>query len=462
MGKSLRVAPAFGLILVAASAAIVLIWSRRSNLSAKTALKETAFTWSKEVGTDSVFLPKTKSMSGMTFHALKDKIHSMAHNSFSAMKAHFEMLEEVAYEEPSDDIKTMEMEYNLCESCFTSTCPYFLENDCDVEYVKPQCMPEVLLAACPDCGDKGCQAVLDFVQNDAGLNETAGGDNITKISVLRQMNWADARHKAVESFPDFRSCIASANTVALAENCLVEFLHPFPADLLKAAARDAAEMGPPVCSKNYLGGSCSPLPTPADNKGTCPKGFMCMPDPNNCEQCACSCTSPADKISQLEACLTHAPHAAQGLYCLQSFFTQLSPEFVNTVVTKADEPRNPDEQYFLILNDCGGPENGTEILNTCLEEVDFCVRPRQGLPGEFPTDAHQFQSICECFRDPKVLAACGPEPANQTQCVSSVRDIYVQHVHHKYCVTHTEAACNFECAWPLPGFFGDLITKGKK
>lgn len=61
-----------------------------------------------------------------------------------------------------------------------------------------------------------------------------GGDNITKISVLRDMTWADARHKAVESFPVFRSCISAADTVALAENCLVDFLHPLPADLLKA------------------------------------------------------------------------------------------------------------------------------------------------------------------------------------------------------------------------------------
>ena len=69
------------------------------------------------------------------------------------------------------------------------------------------------------------------------------------------------------------------------------------------------------------------------------------------------------------------------------------------------------------------------------------------------------QSLCECFRSPAVLAACGPEPANQTQCLGSIRDHYVAHVHHKYCVTHTEAACQFECHWPLPGFFGDLISK---
>lgn len=189
---------------------------------------------------------------------------------------------------------------------------------------------------------------------------------------------------------------------------------------------------------------------------------MCMPDPNQCEHCACSCNSPTDKIDQLEACINHSPKASEGLFCFQTFFSQLPPEFVSRVVASADLARNPDEQYYLILNNCGGPENGTEVVNSCLEEVEYCVRPKQGLPGEFPTDPHEYQSICECFRDPKVLAACGPEPDNQTACVGSIRDHYVQHIHHKYCITHTEAACQFECRWPLPGFFGNLISNGFK
>lgn len=83
-----------------------------------------------------------------------------------------------------------------------------------------------------------------------------------------------------------------------------------------------------------------------------------------------------------------------------------------------------------------------------------------GFLGDPPPPSPRPQSLCECFRSPTVLAACGPEPANQTQCLGSIRDHYVTHVHHKYCVTHTEAACQFECQWPLPGFFGDLIAKG--
>lgn len=157
------------------------------------------------------------------------------------------------------------------------------------------------------------------------------------------------------------------------------------------AAGDSAEIGPPVCANNYLGATCSPLPVPADYKGTCPKGFMCMPDPNQCDACSCSCNSPTDKIDQLEACISHAPHPSQGLFCFQSLFSQLPPAFVDRVVSAADQPRSPDEQYFLILNECGGPENGTAIVSSCLEEVEYCIRPKQGLPGEFPTDPHQFQ-----------------------------------------------------------------------
>ena len=78
------------------------------------------------------------------------------------------------------------------------------------------------------------------------------------------------------------------------------------------AAEDAKELGPPVCDKSYVGESCSPLPNPADNKGTCPKGFMCMPDPDACTACACSCNSPQDKIDQLEGCITRASHPSQG------------------------------------------------------------------------------------------------------------------------------------------------------
>ena len=82
-------------------------------------------------------------------------------------------------------------------------------------------------------------------------------------------------------------------------------------------------------------------------------------------------------------------------------------------------------------------------------------------------------------------------------CAAAIRDHYVLHVHHQYCLhntevcvlcvrvcvcvrvrasldtytfdimyiiqppctqthTHLQAACEFECKWPLPGFFGEV------
>jgi hypothetical protein len=267
MAKAARLAPIIAFVAVALCGAIFLIFSGRAALTQKSLLKQKTPAWSAEVGTDSVFLPKTAPSSGITFHALKARIQSLAENPIDELNARFQILDEVPYSEPATNIKVMEMEYNLCESCYTAKCPYFVKNGCDREYVKPQCYPEVLLAACPDCGKEGCDAVLEFVQNDGDLNATAGsimthvcsilfsitlrrssvflnfccimsgGDNITKISLLRDLTWSDARHKAVESFPEFRSCISAADTVALAENCLVDFLHPFPADILKAVSK---------------------------------------------------------------------------------------------------------------------------------------------------------------------------------------------------------------------------------
>lgn len=173
MPKAARLAPAVAVVAVALSAAIVLVFVGRNSLTHKIWLKQKAPKWSAEVGTDSVFLPHTStSVPKLTFHAMKARLQSLAEDPVKTMKARFQLLDEDT--EPAQNLKVMEMEYNLCESCYTSKCPYFLENGCDREYVKPQCYPEVLLAACPDCGKEGCEAVLDFVQNDEGLNATAG------------------------------------------------------------------------------------------------------------------------------------------------------------------------------------------------------------------------------------------------------------------------------------------------
>ncbi len=65
------------------------------------------------------------------------------------------------------------------------------------------------------------------------------------------------------------------------------------------AKKIAKTVGPPQCAKSYTGHDCSLAPKPEENEGTCPQGFMCMPDPSQCEECACSCNTPADKLKNL-------------------------------------------------------------------------------------------------------------------------------------------------------------------
>ena len=248
----------------------------------------------------------------------------------------------------------------------------------------------------------------------------------------------------------------------LAEKCLASFMHPLPATLLSEALDVAKEVGPPVCQKSYMGSACKPVPDPVAHGGSCPQGFMCMPDPSKCTSCACSCNSPADKLATFEACMHRAKSSESGSYCLATLFTQLPPEFVEQAIEKANQPAGASEHYTQIFSACGGGENGTAIVSSCLEQVEYCVRPIQGHPGTFPQDYSKFQSLCECFRKPEVVAECGPEDDEEIQqsCAAAIRDHYVMHVHHQYCLHNTEAACEFECKWPLPGFFGEVAKAG--
>ena len=65
------------------------------------------------------------------------------------------------------------------------------------------------------------------------------------------------------------------------------------------ARKIAKTVGPPQCAKSYTGRDCDPAPKPEENEGTCPQGYMCMPDPSQCHECACSCNTPADKLKNL-------------------------------------------------------------------------------------------------------------------------------------------------------------------
>mmetsp|Transcript_39738 Transcript_39738/g.62051 ORF Transcript_39738/g.62051 Transcript_39738/m.62051 type:complete len:383 (+) Transcript_39738:402-1550(+) len=375
-------------------------------------------------------------------------------NSFKALHSDFERLD------PSQ-VSDIYIGFNLCQSCLKE-CKEYHEMGCGFDVLKEECLPEALLESCEACDGKGCEKVVEFINENEALNATAGGDNATKVGIFNDLIWKAAQHHSVEDMDTLKDCIAGAATVGLAEKCLSSFLHPMPATLLDKALDIAKTVGPPACAKSYTGAECSPAPKPEEHGGSCPQGFMCMPDPSKCEQCACSCNSPGDKLTQLSTCMTKAVNPDSGIYCLAEMFAQLPPDFVDKAIEEANEPAGAEEHYSQIVTACGGDENGTETVSSCLQQVEFCVRPLQGHPGEFPSDFTKYQPICECFRKPEVLEACGEDEETQKECAGAVQKHYEMHVKHKYCVHNTEVACEFQCQWPLPGFFGDVAKAGAK
>ena len=65
--------------------------------------------------------------------------------------------------------------------------------------------------------------------------------------------------------------------------------------------------------------------------------------------------------------------------------TQLPPDFVDQAIQKANQPAGASEHYTQIFHACGGGENGTAIVSSCLEQVEYCVRPIQG---------HHVSAVC--------------------------------------------------------------------
>ena len=105
--------------------------------------------------------------------------------------------------------------FNLCQSCLAE-CPAFKEAGCKFGSMKEACLPITLLESCEECAAKGCQAVVDFIDTDAALNETAAGDNNTKIELYLELAWKDAQNGAVKELPQLQTCITGAATVGLA------------------------------------------------------------------------------------------------------------------------------------------------------------------------------------------------------------------------------------------------------
>uniref|UniRef100_A0A6U2EM89 GCK domain-containing protein n=2 Tax=Hemiselmis andersenii TaxID=464988 RepID=A0A6U2EM89_HEMAN len=388
----------------------------------------------------------------------------MASNSHYGVRGRVTMLMEEKKELSEEDVRFLK-HYDQCQSCLVK-CDHYEENNCDSFEPKKECEWEQVMEGCEDCKGKGCGPVVEYIAENEALNATYGDNEEAKAAAVDEMAWRDACAGAVDDFSKFETCIHEASTVAHAEGCLKQFLHPMPANMLNLAKKIAKTVGPPTCAMSYTGHECEPSPSPEDNEGTCPQGFMCMPDPAKCESCACSCNTPADKLKNLEGCLSKAANPHAGAFCLATFFSQLPPEFVEAAIEAASQPEGVDEHYAQILAACGGDENGTEVVTKCLEQVEYCVRPLQGKAGTFPEDESKYQGICECFRDEDVLKHCAVDAdENKTgaaECAGAISEHYVYHVHHTYCKDQTEAACNFQCEWPLPGFFGDVAKKAEE
>mmetsp|Transcript_131091 Transcript_131091/g.195367 ORF Transcript_131091/g.195367 Transcript_131091/m.195367 type:complete len:428 (+) Transcript_131091:1-1284(+) len=423
----------------------------RSHMSSPTLLAQKKG-WSPAMGTNAVFLSRgaaPKHLGGIQYKALFQSLHEEAPH------------EDDKFEQLEKDIHGIYTDFNMCQSCFQQ-CEAYHEHGCSYANLKAECLPDALLAVCEDCEGQGCKKVVEFIGENAELNATGGDDNVTKVELFESLAWRVAQAHAMEDMDELKTCIEDAETVGLAEKCLATFMHPIPASILDESLEVAKMVGPPACAKSYTGTECSPAPEPEEHGGSCPRGFMCMPDPSECKACACSCNSPSDKLDDLESCMSKAVSVEAGKFCLSTLFAQLPPDFVADAIEKANEPEGAGEHYSQIVEACGGDDNGTEITSSCLEAIEYCVRPIQGHPGTFPEDFTKFQPMCECFKSEEVRAHCGEEEEAQEQCAAAIQHHFTLHVHHHYCLHNTEVACQFTCEWPLPGFFGDLDKEKEK
>ena len=358
------------------------------------------------MGTNRVFLPKAKE----TYKA--ELAAALAARPTALTAARFQELAagpEDCCTPTHVPVEDVYEEYNLCSSCLQS-CKLFHEEQCGFDVIKEQCLPNVLLEGCAECEGSGCGAVVAFLDENAELNASApeGADNITRLEIFTELVWEHAREQAVKSLPTLKDCIDKASTVGLAEKCLAAFLHPMPATLAHEALSVAQEVGPPQCKTNYVGSKCLPTPDPEMHGGSCPQGFMCMPDPSRCSSCACSCNSPEDKLDTFEACMQRGKSAEAGSFCMAALFTQLPPAFVEQALHKASEPAGASEHYTQIFSACGGGRTAHKSCRHAWSRSSTAFALFRATRAPSPTT---FQSTSRCataFGSPKSWQSAGP------------------------------------------------------
>lgn len=189
------------MVAVAAVASVLIVAFGRPRLAAQpSVLEESRAKWSKLMGTNSVFLPKAKPH----HHDLKSAVTVLrAADPARTAKltvARFQELSELpeCCEPTKVPVEDVYEEYNMCQSCLHD-CKMFQEEKCGFDVLKEQCLPDVLMEGCEECAGKGCEQVIEFLNENEALNATAeGGDNITRLEIFTELVWDHAQEEAVQ------------------------------------------------------------------------------------------------------------------------------------------------------------------------------------------------------------------------------------------------------------------------
>lgn len=200
MAPHRRITAVLAVVGVAAVACIAIVLVRRGQLTRPGSLEESRAKWSAAMGTNTVFLPKAK------HHRLAAvstalRVEEPASRTTKLTAARFQELSEVPdcctpTKVPVQDVYE---EYNMCQSCL-QTCKVFEESKCGFNVLKEECLPDVLMEGCEECEGKGCEQVIEFLNENEALNATAGGgDNITRVEIFTELVWDHAQEQAVRA-----------------------------------------------------------------------------------------------------------------------------------------------------------------------------------------------------------------------------------------------------------------------
>lgn len=193
-----RLTAVMAVVGVAALACIAIVAVGRGRLMHPAGLEESRAKWSAAMGTNTVFLPKAKQHK-LSAVSVALRAEEPASRPTKLTAARFQELSEIPdccapTKVPVEDVYE---EYNMCQSCL-QTCKVFEQSKCGFNVLKEECLPDVLMEGCEECEGKGCEQVIEFLNENEALNATAGGgDNITRVEIFTELVWDHAQEQAV-------------------------------------------------------------------------------------------------------------------------------------------------------------------------------------------------------------------------------------------------------------------------